>query len=201
MPDYAKKADVIRSGLCITEKQVSRAFYAQMLLDTTGEYIYSEMDTQRAEELQLFHRMFNLEDWQEAHRINKASYARIQRLKKRIASMLDSGPCLFLTLTFTDEVLRKTTEDTRRQFVRRYLKSFGVPYVANIDYGKKNGREHYHAVIQTDNVDYSAYTYGAINGERIHSAEDYLKLSKYVAKLTNHAIKQTNKRQVIIYSK
>ena len=201
MPDYAKKADVIRSGLCITEKQVSRAFYAQYLLDTTGEVIYSEMDTQRAEELQLFHRMFNLEDWQEAHRINKASYARIQRLKKRIASMLKNGECLFLTLTFTDEVLAKTTEDTRRQAVRRYLKSFGVPYVANIDFGKKNGREHYHAVIRTDHVDYSAYTYGAINGEKIHSVEDYVKLSKYVAKLTNHAIKQTNKRQVIIYSK
>lgn len=201
MPDYAKKADVIRSGLCITEKQVSRAFYAQHVLDATGEYVYSEMDTKRAEELQLFHRMFNLENWEEARRINHASYYRMQRLKKRIASMLDSGSCLFLTLTFTDEVLRKTTEDTRRQAVRRYLKSFGVPYVANIDYGKKNGREHYHAVIQTDHVDYSAYTYGAINGEKIHSAEDYVKLSKYVAKLTNHAIKQTNKRQVIIYSK
>lgn len=201
MPDYAKKADVIRSGLCITEKQVSRAFYAQHVLDTTGEYIYSEMDTQRAEELQLFHRMFNLENWEEARRINHASRARIQRLKRRIAAMLKNGECLFLTLTFTDEVLRKTTEDTRRQAVRRYLKSFGVPYVANIDYGKKNGREHYHAVIQTEHVDYSAYTYGAINGEKIHSAEDYVKLSKYVAKLTNHAIKQTNKRQVIIYSK
>lgn len=201
MPDYAKKAEVIRSGLCVTEKQVSRAFYAQMLLDTTGEYIYSEMDTQRAEELQLYHRMFNLENWQEAHRINKASYARVKRLKTRIASMLKNGECLFLTLTFTDEVLRKTTEDTRRQAVRRYLKSFGVPYVANIDYGKKNGREHYHGVIQIPRIDYSAYTYGAINGERIRSVEDYTKLSKYVAKLTNHAIKQTNKRQVIIYSK
>lgn len=201
MPDYAKKADVIRSGLCITEKQVSRAFYAQHVLDTTGEYVYSEMDTQRAEELQLFHRMFNLENWEEARRINNASYRRVQRLKRRIASMLKNGECLFLTLTFTDEVLRKTTEDTRRQAVRRYLKSFGFPYVANIDYGKKNGREHYHAVIQTEHVDYSAYTYGAINGEKIHSAEDYVKLSKYVAKLTNHAIKQTNKRQVIIYSK
>lgn len=201
MPDYAKKADVIRSGLCITEKQVSRAFYAQHVLDTTGEYVYSEMDTQRAEELQLFHRMFNLENWEEARRINHASRARIQRLKRRISAMLKNGECLFLTLTFTDEVLRKTTEDTRRQAVRRYLKSFGVPYVANIDYGKKNGREHYHAVIQTEHVDYSAYTYGAINGEKIHSAEDYVKLSKYVAKLTNHAIKQTNKRQVIIYSK
>ena len=201
MPDYAKKAEVIRSGLCVTEKQVSRAFYAQMLLDTTGEYIYSEMDTQRADELQLYHRMFNLENWQEAHRINKASYARVKRLKTRIASMLKNGECLFLTLTFTDETLGKTTEDTRRQAVRRYLKSFGVPYVANIDYGKKNGREHYHAVIQTDHVDYNGYTYGAINGERIRSVEDYVKLSKYVAKLTNHAIKQTNKRQVIIYSK
>ena len=201
MPDYAKKADVIRSGLCITEKQVSRAFYAQHVLDTTGEYVYSEMDTQRAEELQLFHRMFNLENWEEARRINHASRARVQRLKKRIASMLKNGECLFLTLTFTDEVLCKTTEDTRRQAVRRYLKSFGFPYVANIDFGKKNGREHYHAVIQTDHVDYSAYTYGAINGEKIHSAEDYVKLSKYVAKLTNHAIKETNKRQVIIYSK
>ena len=76
MPDYAKKADVIRSGLCIAEKQVSRAFYAQYLLDTTGEYIYSEMDTQRAEELQLFHRMFNL--------VSSVVFANVSLVKVRV---------------------------------------------------------------------------------------------------------------------
>ena len=110
-------------------------------------------------------------------------------------------PCLFLTFTFDEIVLQKTNADTRRQKVIRYLKSYNVPYVANIDFGKQNGREHYHAIIQTDNVDYSLYDYGALNGKKIVSTSDNVKLAKYISKLTNHAIKDTTKRNSIIYSR
>ena len=115
--------------------------------------------------------------------------------------MLESGNCIFLTFTFTDEVLAKTNEDTRRQKVRRYLSSYNCEYVANIDFGKKNGREHYHALIQCNNVDYNAFDYGALNGERVRSTNDFAKLAKYISKLTNHAIKDTAKGSRLIYNR
>ena len=130
--------------------------------------------------------------------------------------MLNSGKCLFLTLTFTDKVLDSTSPETRRRYVSYYLKQFGVPYIANIDFGTAdayiddNGnerqgtkREHYHAVIQTDKIDLSEWhKYGAIKLEKIRASQnDNIRLAKYVSKLTNHAIKETTKRACLIYSR
>ena len=77
-------------------------------------------------------------------------------------------------------------------------------YVANVDYGAKNHREHYHAVVMCDNIDHKSWRYGAINFKRINYDADIdtiNKLSMYVAKLTNHAIKETCKRCYLIYPK
>lgn len=91
-----------------------------------------------------------------------------------------------------------------------YLTALNVPYVANIDFGKKNGREHYHAVVASGKVNYKLWDYGALNGEVIRnnvkvdedgsiSIESAQKIARYIAKLTNHAIKQTVRRNVAIY--
>jgi len=120
--------------------------------------------------------------------------------------------CLFLTLTFSDKALIHNTADSRRQAVKRFLKQFGVPYVANIDFGAKNHREHYHALLRIGEIDYHLWKYGAINGLKVRNdikvdengeltSETVEKLSRYVAKLTNHAIKETTKRSVIMYSR
>lgn len=85
--------------------------------------------------------------WREAERINNAYYARVKRLKDRIRNMLSMGTCYFLTLTFNDDTLNRTCEQTRRKYVTWFLKSFANVYIANIDYGSVNGREHYHAVV------------------------------------------------------
>jgi hypothetical protein len=78
-------------------------------------------------------------------------------------------------------------------------------YVANIDYGAKNKREHYHALINCDKIDFSNWRkYGNINAERVKNKDiesDKIKLSKYIAKLSNHAIKETTKRSCLIYSR
>lgn len=143
----------------------------------------------------------NLE-WQEAKKINNASYKRTIRLKERIHKMLNSGQCIFLTLTFSNDTLLNTTLDTRRRYVARYLKRNCIEYVANIDYGKKNDREHYHAVVLCDKVNYSDWhNIGAIKGEKVRNNNDFMKLAKYVDKLTNHAIKETTKRNHLIYSR
>lgn len=155
----------------------------------------------------------NQEEYKEYGRISHARYSRVSRLKKRIADIIVGHNALFLTLTFTDKTLASSSATSRRRFVHYFLKQFNVPYVGNIDFGKKNHREHYHAVIQIDKIDYSLWKYGAIHGLKIRnsvevdedtgelSCKDITKLARYIAKLTNHAIKETTHRSVIIYSR
>jgi len=144
-------------------------------------------------------------EFNEVIKIDHASCNRATRLRKRIESMLLNGDCLFLTLTFNDETLNNTSDKTRRQLVSRYLKTFNCPYVANIDYGGKNGREHYHAVINATSIDLSSWRkYGAINVQRVRNKSIELsktRLSKYISKLSNHAIKETTRRCCLIYSR
>lgn len=138
-------------------------------------------------------------------RIERAGYNRATRLRKRIETMLLNGDCLFLTLTFNDDTLSNTNEQMRRKLVVRYLKSFNCQYVANIDFGSKNGREHYHAIINTNSIDLKAWRKnGNINVERVRNKDIELsktRLSKYISKLSNHAVKETTKRNAIIYSR
>lgn len=125
-------------------------------------------------------------------------YDRNTRLKKKINRLLiEFEEPIFITLTFTNDALEKTSEDTRRRYVARFLKSQGVKYVANIDYGKINGREHYHAVA-SGKINPLEWSYGACNVVKIRQNSDPLALAKYVNKLVNHAKKIENK---IIYSK
>lgn len=156
--------------------------------------------------LRKFESLYNNGDYTylgECFRIYNSNKQRTLRLKKRIASMLEK-PCLFLTLTFNNEYLSKTTSSSRRVAISRFLKQFKVPYVANIDFGAQNEREHYHAVIQLEHIDYFLYTFGAINGKKIY-LDDNLdcvsRVAKYVAKLTNHAIKNTTRRCALLYSR
>ena len=91
--------------------------------------------------------------------LNNAYYKRKTRLNKKIENILAVGNLLgltpvFMTLTFNDKSLNNTNEDTRRQKVRRFLKSASGMYVANVDYGEKNEREHYHAVCLIDTERY-----------------------------------------------
>lgn len=145
----------------------------------------------------------------EARRINDARYHRTSRLRSRISSIIScssSDSCsYFLTLTFTNKVLDSTSKKTRREYVTRYLKSISLlsQYVANIDFGSKNGREHYHAVVSSDFIDNTSWKYGAMKYEIINSSSDKDSelLSKYISKLTNHAIKETTKRSSLIYPK
>ena len=138
----------------------------------------------------------------ECKNLTNAYFERVKRLEKRISMMLALGNCVFLTLTFTDKCLSDTNLNTRRQYVRRWLDSVSPIYIANIDFGKTNHREHYHAVVLLENtIDYTSFGHGAVNGKVVRSENDYKKLSKYVAKLKNHAIKETTNNHKIIYSR
>lgn len=146
-----------------------------------------------------------LEELNEVEKIYNASIQRAKRLRERIETMLLNGDCLFLTLTFNDSVLSSTDSMQRRKNVSRFLKSFNCMYVANIDFGTKNHREHYHAVINCNKIDLSLWRkYGNINVQRVRNNSIELnkkRLSKYISKLSNHAIKETTKRSCLLYSR
>lgn len=131
--------------------------------------------------------------------------AKTRRVRRKILEIMFFSSCSFLTLTFTDEVLASTSEETRRRYVARFLKSISEEYVANVDYGKTTGREHYHAVVQGDNIDMSDWDkYGFSYAQKVgknDGSTQASKMAKYIYKLANHATKETTKRKKIIYSR
>lgn len=203
--DWKNKARVLESGLPEKYSKVKRQEFAEYKLETDGEIVKCSISSETAKKWRsLFFEDENGNltlDGIIARNLKVSKEKRSNRLKKRIESFLVGGEACFLTLTFTDKVLNHTTAETRREYVRKFLKSFGVPFVANKDFGAKNHREHYHAVIKIPRVDFKKYPYGAIHGQTIHNTADSVKLSKYIAKLTNHAIKETTKRSVLLYSR
>lgn len=139
----------------------------------------------------------------ESYRLNDSYKHRILRIRKKILDIVvNYDNIFFITLTFTDETLDKTQKHIRRKYVQRWLKKYSFDYVGNIDYGEKNHREHYHALISTDRVDYKTWEYGAINFEKVR-LDDKIddKLAKYVNKFMYHAIKETTKREHLIYKR
>lgn len=196
-PDYWLKSVVLneKKGLIDVVKDSRRYDY----LICTEQFDKITLQLEWANEHYYQVKYDNLLLFNEAIRIVNADRQRTKRLRNRISNYLNGGNCLFLTLTFNNECLANTTEQTRREYVRKWLKSYSSKYIANIDYGKKNGREHYHAIIQVDSVDFTTWTHGTCNGQRVKSTHDDLALSKYICKLTNHAIKNTTKRKALIY--
>lgn len=122
----------------------------------------------------------------------KNYYSRLCRAKKFIKNMLDNYSCLFLTLTFNDKCLHNTTAETRRIYVRRFLKNYNTYALANIDFGSKNEREHYHCVVAVENVNHFDWSYGSINFRKIvYNLEDSSCITNYILKLAQHSVKDT----------
>lgn len=190
MIDYKRKALIIQSGLVKDVKNLRQGLF-RSVDDLEKDYYYDKL-------YELYNE--NYDDFAEACKIAMSDFKRNSRLKNRIRDYLEIGNCIFVTLTFTDDVLNSTTADTRRQYVRKQLKLMSKYYIANIDFGEKNGREHYHAIIVSDFADRLLWKYGNIDFKRIIKSSNPLVLAKYVSKLANHAIKETCKRNHIIYS-
>lgn len=112
------------------------------------------------------------------------------RIKKDIEKILNKE-CIFLTLTFDDKHIDLID---KRQRIRRWLQILKCNYIGNVDYGELNGRIHYHVIVQCDHVDYDSYKYGSINGERI-VVKNVDALKRYIVKLSNHACKESTKRE------
>lgn len=137
--------------------------------------------------------------------LNDAQYARYKRIRDRISDMFDIWDCTFVTLTFEDKYLDSSLK-TKKEYCKRFLSSFEMPYVANVDYGKINGRVHFHAVIACPREELekecNKWHYGFQYCETCRTdVEDEKKLAKYVSKLSAHALKETTKNSRLIYSR
>lgn len=135
--------------------------------------------------------------WKLCRKLNHSKIQKRYRANKRIEQMTAyatrTGNALhFVTLTFNDECFIRTNSVTRRRAVSRVLRECGaLDYYANIDYGAKNQREHYHALV-LGSLDLSEWErmYGFIKSEKVKcSLDDSLRISKYINKFSNHACK------------
>jgi len=215
--DYLYKSYVLREHSDLLDKMLKserlNAFKGRFIVNDLGEIqkhpcweYHEKINTMSLTDLFQYVIDNNLlKELQECKKINKARNARVYRLKNKVSNILLSGSAIFLTLTFNDEVLKDSNEKKRKRYVRDFLTSLKCRYVANVDYGKTNHREHYHALVAIDAVNGKGWRkYGNINFERVHIKEnDYTtdKLAKYIAKLTNHAIKETTKRCALMYDR
>ena len=203
--DYEFKGKVIENNIPKMVNELKKHLHFNKLFDDLGIYNANTLEDYN---LQAYYNsladMFGFSSIVESFRINNARYHRISRLRKRISNIIYCNKTsYFLTMTFTNDSLNNTDSFTRRRYVQRYLKSISNNYVANIDFGERNHREHYHAVVQCEYIDSKLWQHGSLNFEVINfvstSSDDLL--AKYITKLTFHAIKETTKRNHLIYSR
>lgn len=160
---------------------------------------------------------FTFEEIKCIENITKAYYKRLKRCRNYIKYCFKIGYVYFITLTFKPSVLDNTCEYTRRKYVIRFLNKYFKFYVSNIDYGDKNEREHYHAIVcipfedmnkkqVKKYIDCAFVEWLNKNGRNefkktYKNDKDYKCLSSYINKLTNHAFKECTKNKRLIYSK
>lgn len=190
MSTLEEKQEVLNCGLHILEAKYSRAVWegdierANSLAECLGLFPYSLR--------KVACQMINAKD--------QKQYRLVKRLKLMDNDAYNAKnkdlKIIFITLTFNNDALSRSNKQSRRDAVRKYLKSQCVDYVANIDYGAKNGREHYHAVaLVNGSVDYSKWhNYGAIKGELVPTmfkdeSKRHNRLAYYINKLSLHALK------------
>jgi hypothetical protein len=188
---YQDKQFALSSGFHLKQRKISNYFFR------------NEISLERQIKIRkLFSKRYC--SWDLVSNLNSSRYKKKAVIQKRILPWIKNGDAIFITITFDNKgILETTSEHTRRRYVSRWLKSTYRDYVANIDYGDKNGREHYHAVVNAHNGDIpDNWDYGFIRSDlvRIKGNSDQ-RLSKYLSKLTHHAIKNSGMLKRVIYSK
>lgn len=130
------------------------------------------------------------------------------RYYKRIEQMLktDIYRCYFLTFTFSDKTLQKTSQKTRLRHIKEFLNKQASDYVLNIDYGTEHQREHYHAFILSRYkvMLFKEYKHGHLDFKKAHDTLNVIltdRTNPSADNLTRHAFKETTKGAKIIYSR
>jgi hypothetical protein len=144
-----------------------------------------------------------------------SNYKKYKKVRDRFAAMLAFGKCYFLTLTFKPSCFESMSFETRRQHVFRFLKSLSPYYVANVDFGSgkpyqdrhgvmRDGteREHYHCLVVLEDYKPHSWPYGLDWFLVVPNTDkDTKRLSKYLTKLSRHALKDSTKAGRLIFSR
>lgn len=147
-----------------------------------------------------------LDENKDFERILKARYQKCSRIKKRFVYLLTRFNYIwFVTFTFDNYYINKS-DRTKRDLMKSVLNTHDFKYMLNIDYGKKNEREHYHCIIGT-NIDFdvnqyiqSFYPCHCLAIQCKKGKNDFKRLLKYINKLTNHCLKATTKNRRMLYN-
>lgn len=198
--NYQRKSEVLSNGDydCYRfTRQTIQSSYRDIPLDDKNPF--ATLDEAIA--FDEWKKQYDSENWKECERLDHARVSRVCRLRKKVRYMIFKFECCFATLTFTDEVLERTSPETRHTYVSRFLKQFPCG-IANVDYGDKTQREHYHAIIPVPKITSDMWKYGFVFGRKLKKADNLSadKVAYYTAKLVNHAIKETTKGCRTIYS-
>lgn len=129
-----------------------------------------------------------------------------KRYKERIESIIKNHyyDIYFLTFTFSDKVMSKTSQKTRIRYIKDFLNKQSTEYMLNADYGTKNNREHYHALIVSRYkviVSDEWNKYGFMKVKKMCPTLNNWNNKLTAEKLLNHAFKATTKDFKIIYSR
>lgn len=150
----------------------------------------------------------NFEINKDYERILKARYNKISRIKQHFIWLYHNRKNLyFITFTFDEQYIKKC-DRTRKDLIKNSLTSFDENglIILNIDYGKQNERLHYHCVFGTDSdlnlknfldLFYPCFTYTEAIRQDCNSIK---KISKYINKLSNHAVKDSTKNSRIFFN-
>lgn len=157
--------------------------------------------------------------------MTEAEKKRNRRLFKKIKAIIsnekgENNNAIFLTLTFSDYYLSRTSKETRKRYIKQYLNEQTAIYIANIDYGEEGEREHYHAIIKAtnttkkslqikyrrviDKIDLNAYKYGRTDAQYINHKYPFKnekQIDKIVNDLIKHAFKESTKNEGLIISR
>jgi hypothetical protein len=211
--DNSIKQEALSLGYDKQVKQISKAFYKGLdkavIVNRDGEAF--EVESYECF-VGLASHIDKLLDC--ALRLNESQYRKSKRVRDKVKDLVINGNAIFVTLTFRDSVLAKTSPLTRRKYVARYLKQYSRVYVANVDFGNKNDyidrkgnkrqgteREHYHAIVSSE-LDFKAWKYGSVDVERVRNHDkDIKRTARYITKLTNHALKVEGLQPRLIYSR
>lgn len=199
--DCLLKKDIVESGYAQTWCKIRYAIkYAKeelVLFDKeNGTLREPELDYKTAVQL-----VNNLDKnyLRVCENLRKAYFKRRKLLERRVQFMLECGKVWFCTLTFTEATI-KCRDSTIRTWIKNWIRSMNNPlYIANVDFGKRTKRKHYHVVLCYD-LDPVEWTKGFFNYKEV-KVKNVSALSKYVAKLTLHSLKISNTSHTVIYSK
>lgn len=146
---------------------------------------------------------------EEYEKILNARYHKNSRIKKRLIWLiLNFDYIWFCTFTINSNFINKS-ERTKRDKIKKVLKSYDFKYILNVDYGLKGTeRQHFHCIVATNkNLDLNLFFQDKLSDfgfskslPCLTNKSDFERVSKYINKLANHCIKASTRNYRIVYN-